>query len=46
MIKRFLWRLQMPKQYRKRQRRKREMWERHEAFKEYVESVKRKKGKQ
>lgn len=43
MIDRLAWRIQPIEQIRKRKQRRRDMWERHEAFSQYVEKVKRKK---
>lgn len=39
-IKRLLWRVQPIEHIISRKRRKREMWERHERFRQYVEQVK------
>ena len=44
MLKRISWRVQSIEQWRKRKRRKREMQEHEEAFRKFVEQVKRKKG--
>ena len=44
MIKRLAWRIQPVEQIRKRKQRKRDMWERHEKFAEYVECVKRRRS--
>ena len=41
MLKRISWRIQPVEQIRKRQMRKREMWERHKEFEEFVKRVKR-----
>lgn len=43
MIKRALFRVQPIEQIRKRKQRKKEMWQRHEAFKRFVEQEKAKK---
>ena len=43
MLKRISWRIQPVEQIRKRKQRKREMWQRHEAFKRFVEKEKAKK---
>ena len=45
MIKRLAWRIQPVEQIRKRKQRRRDMWERHEKFAEYVERVKKKRVK-
>lgn len=41
MLKRISWRVQPVEQIRKRKQRKREMWERHEAFAEFVKKNER-----
>lgn len=43
MLKRISWRIQPVEQIRKRKQRRREMWQRHEKFAEYVERVKKKR---
>ena len=43
MLKRISWRIQPVEQIRKRKQRKKEMWQRHEAFKRFVEQEKAKK---
>jgi hypothetical protein len=45
MIKRISWRVQPVEQIRKRKQRKKEIWQRHEAFKQFVEKEKAKKNK-
>jgi uncharacterized coiled-coil DUF342 family protein len=42
MINRLAWRVQPVEQIRKRKQRRRDMWERHEKFAEYVEEVRKK----
>lgn len=39
MLNRLAWRIQPVEQIRKRKQRRRDMWERHEKFAEYVERV-------
>ena len=46
MIKRALFRVQPIEQLRKRKQRKRDMWERHQQFRKFVERVKGKKAKE
>jgi hypothetical protein len=43
VLKRISWRIQPIEQIRKRKQRKRDMWQRHEQFAEYVEKVRKKK---
>lgn len=43
MLDRLQWRIQPIDQIRKRKQRRRDMWERHEKFAEYVERVKKKR---
>lgn len=43
MIKRLSFRIQPVEQIKKRKQRRRDMWERHEAFKRFVEQEKAKK---
>lgn len=43
MLKRLSWRIQPIEQIRKRKQRKRDMWQRHEQFAEYVEKVRMKR---
>jgi hypothetical protein len=43
MIKRALFRIQPVEQIKKRKQRRRDMWQRHEQFAEYVERVKKKR---
>lgn len=43
VLKRISWRIQPVEQIRKRKQRRREMWQRHEKFAEYVERVKKKR---
>ncbi len=43
MLKRISWRVQPIEHIRKRQQRKKEMWQRHEQFAEYVEKVRKKR---
>lgn len=47
MLKRISWRIQPIEQIRKRKQRKRDMWERHEKFAEFLakEEAKRRKAK-
>ena len=42
MIDRLAWRIQPIEHIRKRKQRRRDMWQRHEQFAEYVERVKKK----
>jgi hypothetical protein len=44
MLKRISWRIQPVEQIKKRKQRKRDMWERHQQFVEFVIEIKRKKG--
>ncbi len=46
MLKRISWRIQPVEHIQKRQQRKREMWERHEKFAEFVGRVMRKRAKE
>jgi hypothetical protein len=43
VLKRISWRVQPIEQIRKRKQRKRDMWQRHEQFAEYVERVRKKR---
>ena len=43
MLKRISWRIQPVEQIRKRKQRRRDMWERHQQFVEFVERVKKKR---
>jgi hypothetical protein len=43
MLKRLSWRIQPVEQIKKRKQRRRDMWQRHEQFAEYVERVKKKR---
>jgi hypothetical protein len=42
MLKRISWRVQPVEQIRKRKQRRKDMWQRHEQFAEYVEKVRKK----
>ena len=42
MINRLAWRIQPVEQIKKRKQRRRDMWQRHEQFAEYVEKVRKK----
>ena len=44
MLKRISWRVQPIEQIKKHKQRRRDMWERHQQFVEFVEREKRKKG--
>ena len=46
MIKRALFRIQPVEQIRKRKQRRRDMWERHQQFVEFVEREKKKRAKE
>ena len=43
MLKRLSWRIQLVEQIRKRKQRRRDMWERHQQFVEFVEREKKKR---
>lgn len=45
MFKRLAWRIQPAEQIRKRKQRRREMWERHKQFTEYVKRLNERRGK-
>jgi hypothetical protein len=46
MLDRLQWRVQPVEQIKKRKQRRRDMWERHEKFAEFVGRVMRKKAKE
>jgi hypothetical protein len=46
MLKRLSWRVQPIEQIRKRKQRRRDMWQRHSKFVEFVKKEKRKRAKE